>query len=192
MASQYVKFLRGTPTAYAALETKDKDTLYFISAVDSPIGKLYLGDIQVSGYITSDGVNVIDTLGELTDVDLSGLQDRQIIVYDANSSKWIPMDLPQAVSNSVMVGATAETAGSAGLVPAPEAGDEEKFLRGDGTWANINLNGYATKSDVNQVMTKLSTTMTRVSKNETSIEELRTDLEASTESLVWGQLQEIE
>lgn len=34
-----------------------------------------------------------------------------------------------------MTGATANSAGSAGYVPAPQAGDDEKFLRGDGTWA---------------------------------------------------------
>lgn len=34
-------------------------------------------------------------------------------------------------------GATSSTAGSAGLVPAPAAGDEGKFLQGDGTWATV-------------------------------------------------------
>lgn len=34
-----------------------------------------------------------------------------------------------------MGGATASVAGSAGLVPAPGAGEEDEFLRGDGTWA---------------------------------------------------------
>lgn len=34
----------------------------------------------------------------------------------------------------VFIGATDETAGSIGLVPAPEAGDQDKFLKGDGTW----------------------------------------------------------
>ncbi len=34
-----------------------------------------------------------------------------------------------------MTGATSGTAGTAGLVPAPAAGDEDKFLRGDGTYA---------------------------------------------------------
>ena len=33
-----------------------------------------------------------------------------------------------------MIGAGASTAGSNGLVPAPSAGDNNKFLRGDGTW----------------------------------------------------------
>nr|DAF81074.1 MAG TPA: Dec protein, OB-Fold, Decoration, VIRAL PROTEIN [Caudoviricetes sp.] len=35
---------------------------------------------------------------------------------------------------AVMNGASASTAGSTGLVPAPAAGNHNKFLRGDGTW----------------------------------------------------------
>ena len=40
-------------------------------------------------------------------------------------------------SASVMEGATDQTDGEEGLVPAPLAGDENKFLRGDGTWAIV-------------------------------------------------------
>lgn len=40
-----------------------------------------------------------------------------------------------------MVGATASAAGSAGLVPAPAAGKQASFLRGDGTW----VDGIATE-----------------------------------------------
>ena len=36
-----------------------------------------------------------------------------------------------------MTGATASTAGKAGLVPAPSAGANTKFLRGDGTWQAV-------------------------------------------------------
>lgn len=39
---------------------------------------------------------------------------------------------------SDFTGADASTAGTHGLVPAPIAGDQNKFLRGDGTWANDN------------------------------------------------------
>ena len=35
---------------------------------------------------------------------------------------------------SVMVGATSDADGASGLVPAPAAGDQGKFLAGDGTW----------------------------------------------------------
>ena len=38
-----------------------------------------------------------------------------------------------------MEGATASAAGAEGNVPAPAAGDQEKFLRGDGTWAEVNV-----------------------------------------------------
>ena len=36
---------------------------------------------------------------------------------------------------SDMTGATSSAAGSNGLVPAPASGDQDKFLKGDGTWA---------------------------------------------------------
>lgn len=38
---------------------------------------------------------------------------------------------------SNMTGATSSAAGAAGLVPAPAAGDQGKFLKGDGTWAVV-------------------------------------------------------
>lgn len=37
--------------------------------------------------------------------------------------------------NGVMTGAGSSAAGVSGLVPAPSIGDQTKFLRGDGTWA---------------------------------------------------------
>ena len=40
---------------------------------------------------------------------------------------------------SNMTGATSGTAGAAGLVPAPAAGDNAKFLSGDGTWKTVSL-----------------------------------------------------
>lgn len=41
-------------------------------------------------------------------------------------------DLP-----SVMTGATAQGAGTSGLVPAPTTSDVDKYLKGDGTWGNV-------------------------------------------------------
>ena len=38
-----------------------------------------------------------------------------------------------------MQGATANTAGQAGLVPAPSAGDQDKVLKGDGSWGLISI-----------------------------------------------------
>ena len=132
----YVKFLRGTPSAYAAAQ-KDNDTLYFVVAPGAEVGKIYLGDVLVAGNVTADGTNLIDSIGELIDVNLSGLQSGQVLSF--NGTEWVPMTLPEAVEGSVMIGATATTAGVAGYVPAPQAGDETKFLRGDGTWTTIQL-----------------------------------------------------
>lgn len=41
------------------------------------------------------------------------------------------------IGADAMTGATSSTAGAAGVVPAPAAGDEDKVLTGAGTWAKI-------------------------------------------------------
>ena len=43
----------------------------------------------------------------------------------------------------VMVGASINSGGSAGLVPTPSSGDQIKFLRGDGTWQIVDLESRA-------------------------------------------------
>ena len=50
--------------------------------------------------------------------------------YDSINKNLIPV----AGSGSDMTGATSSTAGTHGLAPAPQAGDQNKFLKGDGTW----------------------------------------------------------
>lgn len=50
-------------------------------------------------------------------------------------------ELEKGVTVSTMTGATADTDGAAGLVPAPKAGQHGKFLRGDGTWADVPQGG---------------------------------------------------
>lgn len=46
-------------------------------------------------------------------------------------------ELLKKVSSLAMSGATSAKDGAAGFVPAPGALDNRKFLRGDGTWAEI-------------------------------------------------------
>lgn len=41
------------------------------------------------------------------------------------------------IPNTAMTAATQSRAGERGLVPAPQAGDQTKFLRGDGEWATV-------------------------------------------------------
>lgn len=45
--------------------------------------------------------------------------------------------------SEAMTGASATEAGAGGMVPGPAAGDQTKFLRGDGTWAHPSLAGAA-------------------------------------------------
>lgn len=157
--ANYVKFLKGTPSAYAALETKDANTLYFITVPNQPegkaVGKLYLGDILVAGSVTPNGDSIIDSLSELIDVNLAGLETGQVLSY--NGTKWVPMTLPEAVSASVMIGAQTDKDGSAGLVPAPLAGEQNKFLRGDGTWVEVitDLSDYVKQSVFDGLSTRV-------------------------------------
>lgn len=90
-----------------------------------------------------------DSSGHITDIitgtipaapTLSGLGG----VGTINASGTAPLTLSASkssttvtISGSVaeMTAATSNTAGAAGIVPAPDAGKQSAFLRGDGTWA---------------------------------------------------------
>ena len=53
------------------------------------------------------------------------------LTFDGSSAVSFDVDNTRP---EVMKGATASTSGNVGLVPAPAAGNQNKFLRGDGTW----------------------------------------------------------
>lgn len=55
-----------------------------------------------------------------------------------NSVKWDVKKVGTSVS-SVLQGATTTAAGKAGYAPAPSAGDQGKYLKGDGTWSSVDL-----------------------------------------------------
>lgn len=62
-------------------------------------------------------------------------------------------ETPIPVAPVPMVGATASAAGTAGLVPKPAAGEQGKYLKGDGTWANIDCVQNPNTAEVGQVIT---------------------------------------
>ena len=128
----YVKFLRGTPNAYAQLTPKDNDTLYFVAEQNADRGVLYLGEKLISGSLSGS-----TTLQDLTDVLINaGIEAGSLLYYDGD--KWINKSLAEIFEIIVgsMVGATATTNGRAGLVPVPAAGMQNLYLRGDAHWAN--------------------------------------------------------
>lgn len=65
---------------------------------------------------------------------IAGAIDLNHTYIKANGKYFVPPLSSTIVSVSTMTGATSSAAGASGLVPAPAAGDEAKFLRGDGTW----------------------------------------------------------
>lgn len=135
---QYVKFLRGTPTTWAKIQEqdRDKDTLYFISEKEATTGQLWLGNKLISG---AGGVSAATTLNDLEDVLINEeIVDKSVLMYDEGTSQWKNATLLDLVQDilSTFKGATQEQNGKEGLVPAPQAGEQNLFLRGDATWAN--------------------------------------------------------
>ena len=135
--NKYVKFMRGSLAAYEALATKNEYTLYFINSDQGT--RLYLGDQLISdGEVPAE---IKKTLKDLTDVNIPEgtiLTDGMFLGYNTETGKWEPKTQTEVTVNP-MVGATAEKAGSAGLVPAPAAGSENKVLTGDGNWTELNI-----------------------------------------------------
>lgn len=90
--ANYVKFQRGSKSAYENLGTRaDADTLYFISDADSSTWDLYLGTKHVG--VTSGGTGPSKiSLGDITNVDLTGAKDGSLLGYNSTSDKWVPVD----------------------------------------------------------------------------------------------------
>jgi hypothetical protein len=80
---------------------------------------------------TYDGNKVYADRASKAETDVSG--NSLAIGLDAND-KVASIGGKQLAGGDVMTGATASTAGTAGLVPAPGIGDQDKVLKGDGTW----------------------------------------------------------
>lgn len=142
----YVKFIRGITAAWNNLLENNPnkisdDTLYFI--YDDPStsyeGKLYLGRKLISGGSDNISGNInINDIGDIY-IDDETLSDKQILIYNDTSQHWENSSLSNIISTavSVMIGATTSSAGASGLVPQPQVGDEDKFLKGNGTWSFI-------------------------------------------------------
>ena len=133
--TNYVKFVRGSQEFYNALERKDQNTLYFVyDDINSSSGKLYLGNKLIS--ISNE--NEKFSFSKLKDVLIKEpSKDGQFIAYDEAEQKWVNQEIEDALKLKIMTGATRTTNGLSGLVPAPKAGEQNKFLQGSGTWVTI-------------------------------------------------------
>ena len=85
--ANYVKFYRGSETAYNNLLVKNDDTLYFVYEEDKSTAKLYLGSKLIAGTASSEepGGSIVSSLNlsELKDVLISeDLVHDSFLVYD--------------------------------------------------------------------------------------------------------------
>lgn len=135
----YVRFLRGTPTAFNKVVKKDPDTLYFISEANADSGDLYLGSKLITGKSSFTDMS----LGDLKNVVAGNVNDNgSILVFDEGQGKWVVKN-PEEVSNiicTVMTGASDTENGKSGMVPQPLQGQQDLFLKGDGTWSDPTAN----------------------------------------------------
>lgn len=132
-------------TARFALTTSSVQTGDTVKV--SGTGKMYFV-VDDSNLSTEAGYEVY-TAGSATSVPWSGITGKP--------STFTPSDHTQAIStitglqaaldgkaaNSDMTGATSSAAGTHGLVPAPAAGKQGQYLRGDGTWATPTNTTYS-------------------------------------------------
>ncbi len=124
----YVKFQRGTLTAYNRLSQKDANTLYFIyESPSATTGSLYLGDKLISNNVGGSGAN---NLSELSDVLVNAANTGDFLVLNSEG-KW----------SSVSAANVAETILNAGgnFVTIDE--QEFNFSPVDG---KLELKGYST------------------------------------------------
>jgi len=102
-----------------------------------------LGTKEISGTSFGDM-----TLSDISNIEINegALQTGDILIYNEDTRKWMSADF-SAIAET-MVGATARTDGSSGIVPAPKAGDQNMFLRGDGTWSPVTSDNFEFLTDI--------------------------------------------
>ncbi len=116
--------------AVKTLQTAVSSSLVFKGVVSSAADLTSLTDYKTGWTYKANASFAIPSLGMLEAGDLI------VCISDYNSSykasDWT------VVQNNVdtMTGATSSTAGTRGLVPAPQAGDTDKYLKGDGSWGS--------------------------------------------------------
>ena len=135
--TSYVAFVKATEALWNKMEPSQRldNVLYFVvDGPDDSIGKLYLGNTLIA-----DGNGITDVrVDNLLDVDIDAINGGDVLMYNMSTSKWENVSLASQIGNLIKVfsPASAESNGTVGLVPAPQAGQQDLYLKGDGSWAN--------------------------------------------------------
>lgn len=135
--TSYVAFVKATEALWSKMGPSQRlnNVLYFVvDGPDDSIGKLYLGNTLIA-----DGNGITDVrVDNLLDVDINAINGGDILMYNMSTSKWENVSLASQIGNLIKVftPASEEKNGTVGLVPAPKAGEQGLYLKGDGSWAN--------------------------------------------------------
>lgn len=135
--TSYVAFVKATEALWSKMESSQRldNVLYFVvDGPDDSIGKLYLGNTLIA-----DGNGITDVrVDNLLDVDIDAINGGDVLMYNMSTSKWENVSLASQIGNLIKVftPASEEKNGTVGLVPAPKAGEQDLYLKGDGSWAN--------------------------------------------------------
>lgn len=95
------------------------------------------------------------TPGSVTNTLLAAMGQATIKGRESGSGTGAPSDLTGTQVNAILpafTGATSGSAGAKGLVPQPIAGDEGKYLRGDGAWATVAGGGGGAPTDADYLV----------------------------------------
>jgi hypothetical protein len=104
-------------------------------------------DYSLLNLLGTPTITVTGALADLSNITLTSVQTGQALVWDSGTSKWINGSVAAAYLG-VMTGATSGDDGAKGAVPAPSAGDQAKYLAGDGTWQTLPTAPSATASNL--------------------------------------------
>lgn len=116
--------------AVNALQTAVASSLVFKGVVSSAAGITSLTNYKQGWTYKANAAFKIPSIGTIEAGDM-------IICVSDYSSSYKASDWTVVQNNvDTMVGATSAAAGTRGLVPAPAAGESEKYLKGDGTWGS--------------------------------------------------------
>lgn len=135
--TSYVAFVKATEALWNKMESSQRldNVLYFVvDGPDDSIGKLYLGNTLIA-----DGNGITDVrVDNLLDVDIDAINGGDVLMYNMSTSKWENVSLASQIGNLIKVftPASESSNGTVGLVPAPQAGQQDLYLKGDGSWAN--------------------------------------------------------
>jgi hypothetical protein len=84
---------------------------------------------------------ITGTLSDQTDLAAALAEKQDVLTAGSNITIDNGVISATDTTYSAFGGATSSVAGSAGLVPAPAATDNDKYLKGDGTWATVSSGG---------------------------------------------------